>query len=188
MVIAKRLDAIIEHAGNIRPNLEAGTSARDLRAPKGRESEGHPFMRPVIQKAVVRVVTQIAGQKVLEWDTILDRLAALPWTISDTPWTAVFNTSNGKMITAKENVGLLDDLLYVHLAASSKQAIAKARKQYRDVRGVAYPISDQQLQANLTPHTEKRNALPDLVQQPDAVGESEPEHAEGDNVEAAGTE
>jgi DNA sulfur modification protein DndB len=59
------------------------------------------------------------------------------------------------MITAKENVGLLDDLLYVHLAAPSKQSIVRARKQFRDIRGFGYPITDDHLQANLTPHTER---------------------------------
>jgi DNA sulfur modification protein DndB len=92
------------------------------------------------------------------------------------------------MITAKENVGLLDDLLYVHLAAPSKQAITKARRTYREVRGTAYPISDQDLQANLTPHAENRTVLPDLVPTPDAgepelehtsdSGEPEPEHTQ----------
>src|SRR5262249_3774763 len=62
-IIAKRLDEIIKHAGDVRTRLESAVPARDLRAPKGHEAQGHPFMRPVIQKAVVRVVTQIAGQK-----------------------------------------------------------------------------------------------------------------------------
>ena len=97
---------------------------------------------------------QIAEQKMLSWDTILDRVSALPWTIGEPPWVSVFNPQNGKMITAKENVGLLDILLYVHLAASSKASIVKARKQFRDIRGFAYPISDDHLQANLTPHAE----------------------------------
>jgi DNA sulfur modification protein DndB len=181
-LIAKRLDEIIEHAGNLRPQLEAGTSARDLRAPKGREAEGHPFMRPIIQKAVVRVVSQIAAQQVLPWDTILDRLASLSWVIGDAPWTAVFNNQNSKMITAKENAGLLDDLLYAHLAASSKQSITKVRKQFKDVRGATYPFSEQELQENLTPHTEKRSALPDLIPAPD-TSSAGVEHVEGDVAE-----
>jgi DNA sulfur modification protein DndB len=59
--IATRLDEMIEHAGDVRSKLQPGVSARDLRAPKGRESSGHPFMRPVIQKAVSRVATQITS-------------------------------------------------------------------------------------------------------------------------------
>jgi DNA sulfur modification protein DndB len=82
-VIATRLDEMIEHAGDVRSKLQPGVSARDLRAPKGRESSGHPFMRPVIQKAVSRVATQIASQKVLDWGTILKRVSALPWIIGE---------------------------------------------------------------------------------------------------------
>jgi DNA sulfur modification protein DndB len=175
--IAKRLDQIIEHAGDVRSKLMAGGNARDLRAPKGREAEGHPFMRPAVQKASVRVATQIAAQKVLEWDTILDRLATLPWTIGEAPWLAVFNPANGKMITAKENVGLLDDLLYAHLAAPSKQFITKTRRLFREVRGTTYPVSEQQLQANLTPHAESRAALADMVSTADTDA-TEPEHRE----------
>ena len=185
VTISERLDAIIAKAGDVRTSLISGVSARDLRAPKGREAEGHPLMRPVIQKAVVRTVAQIAGQKVLPWETILDRLAALPWTIGEAPWLAVFNPANNKMITAKENTQLLDDLIYVHLAAASKQSIIKVRKQFRDVRGVNYPVTDTQLQANLTPHTENRSAPQrDLVPPADTA---EPDAEPGELSEAEET-
>lgn len=183
--ISTRLDEIIAKAGDVRGKLVSGLSARDLRAPKGKEAEGHPFMRPVIQKAVARTIAQIAGQKVLSWETILDRFAALPWTIGEAPWLAVFNTENGKMITAKENTQLLDDLLYAHIAASSKQSIIKVRKQFREVRGFTYPLTEQQLQANLTPHTENRVApQPDLVPGAEAV-EVEAEPAESSAAEGS---
>ena len=55
-IIAKRLDDIVRSAGDVRAKYVSGFSARDLRAPKGREREGHPFMRPVIQKSITRVV------------------------------------------------------------------------------------------------------------------------------------
>lgn len=131
----------------------------------------------------MRVITQIAAQKVLTWESILHRFEALPWAIGEAPWLAVFNPENSKMITSKENTKLLDDLLYVHLAASSKQSIVKSRKQFRDVRGFAYPVSESQLQANLTPHTENRApALPDLVPTPEG-GDSQPESEETSEVE-----
>jgi DNA sulfur modification protein DndB len=174
--ISRRLDDIIAKTGDVRTKLIAGMSARDLRAPKGREGEGHPFMRPVIQKAVVRTIAQIAAQNVLSWDVILDRFAALPWVIGEAPWLAVFNSDTSKMITAKENTQLLDDLLYAHIAASSKQSIIKARKQFRDVRGVVYPVTEQAMQVNLTPHTENRAIpLPDLAPGSESVEiETEP--------------
>lgn len=150
-VIAKRLDEIIRQAGDVRAKIENVASARDLRAPRGHEAQGHPFMRPVIQKAIVRVISQIASQKVLPWETIMTRLSALPWAIGEAPWLAVFNVNNGKMITAKENVDLLRDLLYVHLAAPSKQSIVKVRRQFREIRESQYPISAADLEVNLTP-------------------------------------
>jgi len=175
-VIAKRLDYIIKAAGNVRTPLEAGANARDLRAPKGNEGEGNPFMRPVVQKAVVRTVSQIANQGVLSWDELMARLAKLDWKIGKAPWLAVFNPANGKMVGAKENTELLDKLIYAHLAASSKQAIKDARKEFKDLRGSQYPISEEELQKNLTPHTEKRVAVPELVS-PQAAAAEEPVEA-----------
>jgi DNA sulfur modification protein DndB len=81
------------------------------------------------------------------------------------------------MITAKENVDLLDDLLYVHLAASSKEAIKRARKEFRQIRGSQYPINEDELQKNLTPHTEKREAVPELVSATEPAGAEEPAEA-----------
>ena len=140
-------------------------------------------MRPVIQKSVARVLRQIAEQKLLSWPTILDRLSALPWKISEGPWLAVFNPANNKIITTKENVKLLDDLLYVHIAASSKQSIVKVRKQFKDIRGQAYPLSEAQLQENLTPHTENRIVIPDIV--PPETLPAEAETEVGDTLESS---
>jgi len=38
--------------------------------------EGHPFMRPVIQKAVSRVAGEIVQQGLLPWDEVMNRLAS----------------------------------------------------------------------------------------------------------------
>ncbi len=163
IVISERVDAIIAAAGDVRMKLAAGTNAKDLRAPRGREAEGSAFMRPVVQKSVVRVICQIAAQGVLTWEEIIRRVSYLEWQIGSAPWLAVFNPTTKKMITAKENVELLDNLVYVHLAASSKEAIRRARKEYKDVRGSQYPFTEEQLQANLTPHTERREVVPEIA-------------------------
>ncbi len=177
-IIAQRLDDLISKAGDIRSKFQDGIPPRDLRSPKGHEGDGHPFMRPVIQKSIARVLRQIAEQKLLDWPTILDRLSALPWKIAEAPWIAVFNTANNKIITNKENVTLLDDLLYIHIAASSKQSIVKARKQFKEIRGITYPLSEQQLQENLTPHTENRIVIPDLVPTETSPGDFDTEMSE----------
>lgn len=166
VAISKRLDDIIQAAGDVKGKLEGGTSARDLRAPKNNEKNGHAFMRPVIQKAVVRVIRDLAEQGVLDWESLMARLSALPWAIGEAPWLSVFNTTNGKMITAKENVVLLDALLYVHIAASSKAAVQRARKSFKDVRGSQYPVSEADLMLNHVAHEENRGAFDDIIQPP----------------------
>jgi DNA sulfur modification protein DndB len=84
------------------------------------------------------------------------RLSTLEWRIGQAPWISVFNTSTGKMITAKENVTLLNELLYVHIAPASKGAIARARKAYKDIRGAQYPVSELDLLENHVPHEDRQ--------------------------------
>jgi DNA sulfur modification protein DndB len=171
-IISKRLDDVLGSAGDLRAKIESGVSAKELRAPKSKEAEGSAFMRPVVQKAVARVVSEIASQGALEWTEIISRLSAMSWRIGDGPWLAVFNPASRKMIGAKENAELLRDLLYVHLAAPTKQAITRARKQYKELRGSPYPVSEEALQEHLTPHTEVRIDIPALVSE-DPVEQAE---------------
>ena len=151
-IVRQRLDELLQATGNIKSKLLSGVSAKALRFPKDSELEGHAFMRPVIQKAVTRIACQIVEQDVLPWKVVMERLKDLDWRIGQGPWSAVFNSSNKKMVTAKENVVLLGDLLYAHLAAPSKQAIIRARKEYKQVRGVEYQYSAEDLIVNLTQH------------------------------------
>ena len=129
--------------------MSEGVNARDVRAPKSKESEGAAFLRPVIQKAVTRVIRNLVSGEVLSWPEVIDRISSLDWRIGAAPWIAVFNPTNSKMITAKENVELLDELFEVHLAAASKQAIIRARKSYKEIRGQTYPVSEEFLQKGI---------------------------------------
>ena len=79
----------------------------------------------------------------------LSKLGKLSWRIKDAPWSAVFNSDTTSMIGGKENVELLDDLLEAHLAPPSKQAVVRARKRYRDVRGSQYPVGEADLVAGI---------------------------------------
>ncbi len=162
-VISKRLDDLLGNAGDLRTKIESGENIKDLRATKGKESDGAPFMRPVVQKAIARAIADIVSQGVLTWDELMARLRKLNWRIGEAPWLSVFNTSNGKMVGAKENADLLRDLLHVHLAAASKQSITRARKAYKDLKGSAYPVSEEVLAQSLTPHTEVKLPDSDLV-------------------------
>jgi hypothetical protein len=70
------------------------------------------------------------------------------------------------MITAKENVVLLADLLYVHLAPPSLQAIKRARRMYRELIHSTYPITEEALAANLDEtraHVERMPTVDDIA-------------------------
>ena len=155
-VISKRFDDLLAATGDVRKHLTAGSNAKDIRAPKGKEADGSLFMRPVIQKAVARTVSHIAEQGILDWDEILKRLSNLSWRIGDAPWLSVFNPSGSKMIGAKENSELLQDLLLVHLASSSKQAIISARKHYKEILHATYPVPEATLLENIVPHAKTK--------------------------------
>ncbi len=144
-----RVDDMLKYCGDIRVRLEAAASARELRAPKNAEEKGHPFMRPVVQKAVARVVFEIMKQERLGWGEIMERLAALEWKMEAAPWEAVFSVDGAKMLTGKENTELLCELLHVHIAPTSMQAIKRARKSFKDVRNKQYPVSEEDLGINL---------------------------------------
>lgn len=143
--LSERLDNLLTYCGDVRAKLEAAPSARDLRAPKDFEGNGHPFMRPVVQKAVAAVAGQIMEQDTLTWPNLMQRLAEFDWKMSAAPWTAVFSTDGGKMLSGKDNTDLLAALLYAHLAPISRESIKRARKNFKDIRGQNYPMSEEEM-------------------------------------------
>ena len=143
LTLSQRLDQLFKACDDLPGRLAVAPSARDLRAPKNREDDGHPMMRPVIQQAVARVIRQIVTQGTMSYEEILGRLAQLGWRIGEAPWTAVYNSNNKKMVTAKENVALLVDLLLAHLAPQSLSWIKRARKNYRELINTAYPVAEE---------------------------------------------
>jgi DNA sulfur modification protein DndB len=150
-VLTSRLDDLLMNCGDVQTKLEAAASAREVRAPKGAEGDGHPIMRPVVQKAVARVASEIVYQGLLSWEEVMKRLSGLEWKLASCPWQAVAasSTDTVKMLTGKNNTELLCELLHVHLAPSSQQAIKRARKNFKDVRGSHYPVSEEELAKRL---------------------------------------
>jgi DNA sulfur modification protein DndB len=144
-VLRGRLDDLLTHCGKVRTRLEAAAGARELRAPKNAEGEGHPFLRPVIQKAVARVAGELVQQGLLGWPQVMGRLAELDWRLAAAPWTAVYQTELSKMLTVKENATLLGELLHAHLAPLSMATIKRARKGYKDLRNQQYSVSEEEL-------------------------------------------
>jgi DNA sulfur modification protein DndB len=185
--LTARFNDLLASCGNIRERLEGTTSAREVRAPKNAEGDGHPFMRPAIQKAVARVASEIMLQGVVPWPEIMQRLGALDWKMSFPPWEAVFSTDAGKMLVGKENTDLLCELLHVHLAPTSVQAIKRARKNFKDIRGKQYPIPEEEL-AKRVPQEEVPPPTPIVL--PEVSAEPETEAAappSGDGAPAEAT-
>jgi DNA sulfur modification protein DndB len=170
-ILCRRLDDLLTNCGAIRKRLLDAASARELRAPKGMEETGHPFMRPVIQKAVARVAGEIVQQGLLSWDEVMSRLSQLDWHLAAPPWIAVFSVEGKKMIPGKENANLLGDLLHVHLTPKNVQAIKRARKTFKDLRGQQYPISEDELVKRVPAVEVNESAVehrPELSEQVDA--------------------
>lgn len=150
-ILNERFNDLLAHCGKIRDRLATAANAREVRGLKGAEGEGHPFMRPVIQKAVARVAGEIVQQRLLSWPEVMNRLSQLEWRISACPWIAVYSVDGAKMIPGKENSDLLCDLLHVHLAPTSAKSIARARKSFKDLRGQAYPVTEEDLAKRIPP-------------------------------------
>lgn len=143
--IVSRINDLLKHCGDIGTTLEQAVSARDVRAPKDHEGDGHPFMRPVVQKSIARVAWNTIKTGQVSWDVFVSRLSELDWRLTSAPWLAVYNSDSGKMLAIKENSVLLDHLLEAHLAPQSVQQIARARKLFKEVRGSTYPVSADDL-------------------------------------------
>jgi DNA sulfur modification protein DndB len=161
--VSNRLDTLLVAAGNLSARINSSLSMRDIRAPKGKEGDGHPMMRPVIQQAVTRVIRQIVTQGTMSYDEAVSRLSVLTWSIGAVPWRVVYNSEANKMITAKENIEGLVDLLYVHLAPPSLQAIRRARKNYRNLKSENYPVPEEALAVNLDQHRPGKEGAPSVT-------------------------
>jgi len=181
--LTERLDDLLKYCGDIRAKLEAAASAREIRAPRDAEGEGHPFMRPVVQKAVARVASEIMQQGVLGWDEIMKRLSELDWKLASPPWQAVFSADGGKMLTGKDNTNLLCELLHVHIAPTSGQAIKRARKSFKDVRGTQYPVTEENLGKRL-PAVEPPPPAAPIVLPTEISLDPEPEPSTAASVES----
>ncbi|MFE6665739.1 DGQHR domain-containing protein [Streptomyces sp. NPDC057697] len=150
-ILAQRIDELLKACGNLRERYESHAAPKDLRAPKGRDGEGHPFMRPAVQVQVARAVRHIIEQGLLEWPALLGRLSQLDWRMSAAPFSAVWQETpdgasrKGKMIPAKDNNQTLYELLLAHLAPNSKAQIERALRSYRNVKNDRYPISSDEL-------------------------------------------
>lgn len=149
-VLDKRINSVLVAVGNMQSQYLAAASPKELRAPKGHEGDGHPFMRPVVQIQVVKALRHVIEQGLLTWDQALGRLSELDWRLSAAPFLAVWTEtpeakSRGKMATAKDNAQLLHALLVSHLAPTSKAEIERAVRSFKNLKGKPYPFKVDEL-------------------------------------------
>jgi len=161
-IISTRLDRLFECYPDVITRLiDNGEHARNLRAPKGAEGEGHPLMRPVIQRSVCRVLGLLCDQQpsIVTYESALSVLKTLPITIKSNPWSAVFNVQKNSMLTGKDNITLLDKLIRIHIAPNSKTDIQQVRKLYKEIKGEQYGFTEDILSKRLRIDGADRKAL-----------------------------
>ena len=195
-LLVGRLDQLLAAAGDLRSRYEAAPSPKELRAPKGHEGDGHPFMRPIVQVQVVRALRHVLQQNLLTWDDALARLHELDWRLAAAPFLSVWtetpdSTSKGRMATAKENGDALRNLVVVHLAPRNRAEIDRAVRAYRVIKNASYPVKVDVLAGHIAapaaapappPPVAEDNTEPEPPAAPEAdiddIGDVEPGDAE----------
>jgi DNA sulfur modification protein DndB len=149
--VSVRIDELLKCCGDVATKLTSAHSARDIRAPKADEGVGHPFMRSLIQRSIVKVIEHALSQKLRTWDELQLLLGALTWELNSDPWNAVVNTDGVKarMMTNREYVFLLQKLLVAHLCPTTKVQITSARKDYKRIKNKSYGTDEETLLGNL---------------------------------------
>jgi DNA sulfur modification protein DndB len=149
--VSVNIDKLLAACGNIAELLEKSSSARELRAPKHDEGQGHPFMRAMIQRVIANVVAHCIQGKLMEWDELQTALSQMDWTLAAAPWNVVARQdgSKVKMLTNRDYPNLLQKLLLVHLCPTSKAQVQQVRSEYKKLCGQSYQISEAILLQNL---------------------------------------
>jgi DNA sulfur modification protein DndB len=153
-ILSGRIDQILDACGELRRLYLAAASPKDIRAPKGHEHDGHPFMRPVVQVNVVKALRHAVEQGTISWDEGFNRLSKLDWRMGAAPFLAAWQETpgeraTGKMASGKDITNLLLELLSAHLAPKSKAQVDRALKSFRSVKGRRYPLSLEELSSGI---------------------------------------
>ena len=150
--LSNRIDQLLVACGDVRKRMETAKAVRDVRAPKDKEGDGHPFMRPIVQVTVARAVRFLIEQEQLTWDEALERLSKFDWRMAAPPWLSVFVEEKGTMAAGKGFSDLLYKLLLVHLAPRNKAEIHRAVVEFKALKGAKkYPVSEEELASRLVP-------------------------------------
>ncbi|ORT59139.1 DNA sulfur modification protein DndB [Streptomyces sp. CB03238] len=158
-LLSTRIQDLLDACGNLRQRYLAAQSPKDVRAPKGRDGSGHPFMRPAVQVQIAKAVHHILEQETLAWDELMKRLSALNWKMAEAPFSSMWietpeGRQQGKMASGKDYTQLLYDLLLIHLAPRSKAQISRALRSYSDLMKSKYPITVEEFNSLLPAETD----------------------------------
>jgi DNA sulfur modification protein DndB len=177
--VCEKLDELMKACGDIESHLQAAPSAREVRAPKADEQRGHPFMRAIVQRVVMKVVQFALEQNVRTWAELQQGLSSFSWQLGDSPWNSVVSVDGNKvkMLTSRDYVNLLQKLLIAHLCPTSKVAVTSARKEYKRLKGISYPASEEDLLKGVTESVEARKV--DLPEELDDMSELADPDTEG---------
>ena len=159
--VVRRLDELLKACGDIQAHLMAAPSAREVRAPKADEQRGHPFMRAIVQRVVMKVVQFALTQNVKTWPELQQGLSSLSWQLNESPWDSVVSVDGNKvkMLTSRDYVTLLQKLLIAHLCPTTKVAVTSARKEYKRLKGKPYPASEEDLLAGIVETSDAANVV-----------------------------
>lgn len=134
--VSEALTDIFKSAGDLSGRVLSGENIRILRTGDGEGSfHGHALMRPVVQTAVMTVISDILdeGANGVTWPKLMSALSDLDWKIEAPLWSCVYNSETGKMISGKDFSQLLLKMLHVHIAPSSMSVIKDAISDYESV-------------------------------------------------------
>ncbi|BDW98405.1 DNA sulfur modification protein DndB [Maricaulis maris] len=151
--LSKRMSDLLSSCGDLQTRLETADSAKDIRAPKDKEGEGHPFMRPLVQEAVSKAIAQCIQQGSIDWAGAMTKLSALTWKMNAAPWSAVWSSEGNKMRSGADYSKVLIDLLICNIAPPSKQFVREARRKYKELRDSDYNQSAEELFKNVVSAT-----------------------------------
>ncbi|MEM6184460.1 DNA sulfur modification protein DndB [Shewanella vaxholmensis] len=151
-IIDKRISDLFKACGDLFNIVNQVDDLRQLRKNKEKPGEEHAFLRGIVQRCVVESIRKVLDQKTFTWEELLVKLNNFDWSLKSSPWDSVCIITDGKlkMQTGRDYTNLLNEMLAVHLAPHSKQQIKRARKLFSDLKNTAYPISQEEIEINLS--------------------------------------
>lgn len=149
-IISARVDQLFLACGDI-VELASNNDLKAFRKNKNGPSFEHPFLKGIIQKTIPKVIAELVKKDEITWELALERLKSFEWKLNSAPWLSVVLISDDKrkMLTNREFVSLLENILKIHLAPKNKSEIKKVRKDFLELKGSPYPVQEDLLQANL---------------------------------------